>query len=337
MKEKNYSIEFYRVVATLIICFHHFQSKVGIAIISYGFLMVEFFFILSGIFIAQKFESENCHSGSKYFIGRVKRIYPEYILAAVIGIVSYSVIGKFDISKAISEVLMLQNTGLFMGGYNYPCWYISVLVVMSFILYECLKHFKNTFVSVIIPLIVVGGYGYILNGFSEDYGFVWSTQGFIHIPMLRGLCGLSLGIFIFYLSQCSFIHGIKRWLATATEIICLVIIVVGLVTNIFKIQVVGVAVATLLFVTYSKLGFIGSKLLNHKWISYISNYSFSLYLNHGIIANTLDFVNRTYLHLGKQLMIIYLVFVIVYSVITHNIISLLLKKLSFNQSKRVEP
>lgn len=334
MKTKNNAIEFYRIIATLIICVHHFKPTGGLHIFTNGYLMVEFFFILSGLFLAQKFDCESSHSGSKYFFGRLKRLYPEYILAAVIAIASYSFVGKFDVSKSISEILMVQNIGMFFGGYNYPCWYISVLVFAGIILYEALKYGKDLFVKVIAPVVVLGGYTYIIHGMENDAGFIWSTQGCIHVQLLRCICGMLTGIIIYHISKFDFVFKIKKWIWTLLEIICIAVIAIGITTYILKIQIIVLGIIGLVFITYSQCGYIGSKILNFNGVSYVSRYSYSLYVNHGILANVFDVMNRNgYLNIGKAEIPVYMLALIVYSVITHNVISYISKKITEKTNK----
>lgn len=325
MKNKNYAIEFYRILATLVICIHHIQEKCGLGIFTNGDLCVDFFFILSGIFIANSFVKEKEHSGSRYFIQRVKRLYPEYLWAAIVAIVLYGIIGKFKISKALPELFMVQNIGMFEGGYNYPCWYVSTLMFASFVVYELLKYREGLFVKIISPLVVVAGYSYIFVNWTDE--FIWSNQGCIYVPMLRCLCGLSMGVFILYVSRCSFVKSINRIWGTIAEFACLAVISTGLVTNIFSEAVIVSAFAVLAFLTYSQCGILGGKLFNFKGFGYVSAYSYSVYLNHGIMANVLDTLNNSFLHIGKSLIIVYLLAVIVYSIITHKVISLVCKRI----------
>ena len=325
MTKKNYAIEFYRIIATIIICIHHMQGKCGIHIFTNGDLLVDFFFVISGVFLAVSFIKENEHSGSRYFIKRVKRLYPEYLWAAVIAIVSYSIIGKFDINMALPELFLVQNTGMFKGGFNYPCWYLSTMMFASFVIYEFLKYNKDLFVKIISPVLVLGGYGYIFKNWSEE--FIWSTHGFVHIPMLRCICGMTLGVFICYLSKCDFVKKIGKGVGTAAECACIIVAVIGLITDVFSVSIVISALIVLIFVTYNQCGILSSKLFNQKYFGFIGNYSYSVYLNHGIFANFLDTINQSYLHLGKSLLLVYLAAVIVYSIVTHHIISFIVARI----------
>lgn len=326
MKKKNYSIEFYRIIATLVICIHHMQNKVGLELFTHGELFVDFFFIISGMFLAVTYNKEKVHSGSKYFIRRLKRLYPEYILAAFVAIVSYSFVGKFSISKALPELFMVQNLGMFEGGYNYPCWYLSTLIFASFIIYEFLKYKEDLYVRIIAPLLVVGGYGYIVNNLSHD--FIWSSSGCVYVPLLRCVCGMTLGVFVFYLSKCDFVKNINKVIGTIIEIACIAVVGVGITTEVFSPAIIVATFAVIVFITNNQCGLLGKKVLNFKGFSYVSKYSYSVYLNHGILANTMDILNRSVFHIGKSYIVIYLAAVIVYSVITHHVITFIMNKIS---------
>lgn len=331
MTKKNYAIEFYRVIATLIICIHHMQGKCGLSIFTHGDLLVDFFFILSGLFLAGSFIREKEHSGSRYFIKRVKRLYPEYLWAAIIAIISYSIIGKFDVNLALPELFMVQNTGLFSGGFNYPCWYLSTLMIAGFLIYEFLKYNKDLFVKIIAPLLVLAGYTFYFVNWSP--AFIWSTRGCIYIPMLRCICGMTLGVFICYLSKCDFIKRIGKGFGTAAELACLAVAGVGVVTDIFSASVIVSALAVLVFLTYNQCGLLSEKVFNQKCFGFAGGYSYSVYLNHGIFANFLDTVNQSYLHMGKSLILVYLAAVIVYSAVTHHVISFAFGKIENRKKK----
>lgn len=326
MKAKNYSIEFYRIIATLVICVHHMQLKCGLHIFTHGDLFVDFFFMVSGLFLARTFFFEKMHSGTNYFFKRIKRLYPEYLLAAILAIVSYGYAGKFSLSKAIPELLMVQNLGMFEGGYNYPCWYLSVLVFASFIIYQCIRYGKDIFIKAIAPVIIICGYGYISVNLNNP-NFIWETSGAVHIPLLRCFCGLLTGVLIFYASKCDFVKNIKGSFATVIEVICITIIIAGILTEFISIPLTVFSMTGLIFITFTQKGVFSTKVFNHKALSKISNYSYSVYLCHGIFANTLDILNQSVFHLGKPMIIVYLVAVIAYAVISHHVVEFIVKKI----------
>ena len=88
MNKRNYAIEFYRFLFSLIVCIFHFSTYLsdgraaGFPFDS-GYLVVEFFFMLSGIFLAHSAErkqtltlKEKAEASIQYFFQRYTRLYP---------------------------------------------------------------------------------------------------------------------------------------------------------------------------------------------------------------------------------------------------------------------
>ena len=145
--KKNYAVQVYRILCTLIICWHHFQGAVGkIEILKHGYICVEFFFILSGYFLARYFAEEETNGGHStvgYLLHRIKRLYPEYCFAAVVAILIIGIGGhKFTPVKAIAEMLMIQYLGIIGGGIILLAGICRFCCVPVFSYMECLFKIK---------------------------------------------------------------------------------------------------------------------------------------------------------------------------------------------------
>lgn len=78
--ERNYSIDFLKILFALSIACGHFKGSV-----LSSDLIVELFFILSGFFLVNSFYSGKYHGDAlSYTASRLKRIYPYYLLAFLI-------------------------------------------------------------------------------------------------------------------------------------------------------------------------------------------------------------------------------------------------------------
>jgi peptidoglycan/LPS O-acetylase OafA/YrhL len=77
------------VAALAVVGFHLGQVKLEPAIVPYGFLAVDFFFVLSGFVVAHAYENRlrDGLSWQAFFIRRSIRIYPLALLGAVMGLV----------------------------------------------------------------------------------------------------------------------------------------------------------------------------------------------------------------------------------------------------------
>lgn len=94
---------------------------------------------------------------------------------------------------------MLQEVGLFPRGINGPVWYLSVLIVGGGLLYAFAYNFKR-FLSCIAPCIVLFGYTFLVNVTNGNFDEFYTVE-FMRLPLLRGLCGMSLGMLIGALSK----------------------------------------------------------------------------------------------------------------------------------------
>ena len=83
--ERNYSIDFLKILFALSIACGHFKGSV-----LSSDLIVELFFILSGFFLVNSFYSGKYHGDAlSYTASRLKRIYPYYLLAFLILFISF--------------------------------------------------------------------------------------------------------------------------------------------------------------------------------------------------------------------------------------------------------
>lgn len=123
LKEKDRTIEALRFLFMLMICVWHYSNSHEI--LKHGYLGVEFFFILSGVFIYRAQDKPTLASPLEYFIKRWKRFNPKYFGAILI---TYLVIVLPDVVKGKAgikdffgicpDICMLQSVGIFndMGG-----------------------------------------------------------------------------------------------------------------------------------------------------------------------------------------------------------------------------
>ena len=95
-KKRNPNIEFLRFLFCWIVVFYHANfQKIPFG---GGYLGVEFFFILSGVYLGKKLKNESRYKESlgdsltnswKYLWKRIKNIYPFYILSCAVGMLLY--------------------------------------------------------------------------------------------------------------------------------------------------------------------------------------------------------------------------------------------------------
>jgi len=167
--ERNYSIDFLKILFALSIACGHFKGSV-----LSSDLIVELFFILSGFFLVNSFYSGKYHGDAlSYTASRLKRIYPYYLLAFLILFISFKSADLLhpirflsDFANAVPEVLLVQSIGVFSGSINYPLWQLSTLIVASHILFALMTKDDQITLNVICPLTAICSFTYFSNAFG---------------------------------------------------------------------------------------------------------------------------------------------------------------------------
>ena len=206
MKQRNSYIEFVRFVCAILVALYHWKG----GHFSGSYLVVEFFFILSGFFLMRHAERireqsgdmsmERCAQNSiTYLKGRLKVLYPHFIFSFfVLFFIKVFVLQSVSLYhvavNSFWEILFLQNIGLTLAGnlLNPATWFLSSLLIMGYLIYFLLQRYRTAFLYLIAPFSVICGfcYLYMLNG---DLSSVSTILGFTTIGMIKGFVGLSLG------------------------------------------------------------------------------------------------------------------------------------------------
>ena len=131
------------------------------------YIAVDYFFIISGFMLVNSFARKKQSTG-KYIMGRIGKLWPHQLFAFGAFLIYYLCRGSIgsipacvDVTcKHLSEVVPF---GYFMfdpefaGGYayNFPVWYLSVLLVCSLIIYFLLDKCEAALKYVITPVGVL--------------------------------------------------------------------------------------------------------------------------------------------------------------------------------------
>lgn len=227
--KKMNSIEAFRFIFMLMICIWHYK---GTKVLAHGYMAVEFFFILSGVLMFFSSNKEYALGTLDYTMKKVKRFAPDCLLLIAYVNLRHMILPvllgrkELDVSwllQALPESLFLQNTGIYTGGVNFPMWYVSVLLFGGAFVYALLRFNKRLALSIILPMIVLVGYTYIFSMDKSGRVDGFDLHGGIYTPMLRGVCGISLGVvlgYIFVLKK-QYIQCVKTWVIDALGMISL--------------------------------------------------------------------------------------------------------------------
>jgi len=171
-----------------------------------GFIAVEFFFILSGFFLMMQSEQalERRPSALKYSWDKAKKLYPHYIVSFLALFLYLNVAVEHNspsktlerLFRQASEVFMLYGTILSDEKtriYNSMTWYLSVLLIVGYILWALLKEHKAAVLTA-APVVIFWIYAYM--AYTRGNTNNWRTHicfGVLDYAALRGIAGMLLG------------------------------------------------------------------------------------------------------------------------------------------------
>lgn len=206
-KGRNLSIDIMRMIFAVNVFINHSSGLIHpnenvSAYMMFGFLGVEFFFILSGYLMAAKADKESdVEIGSatiRFIYKKVCSYYPYFIIAWIMGM-AVDGIGK-DVKTIVTNILksfpiLFQINMAGFRGYQVlgPTWYLSAMILTMLILYPLLLRFRKDFNLAIAPIIGIFSYGYLFLKVGNLATIEPLDNGFIYTGLIRGVGGISLG------------------------------------------------------------------------------------------------------------------------------------------------
>lgn len=332
--QRSYSVEVWRFVfATSIVIYHsyYFFDKMDITRINVGGRFgVEFFFILSGLLLARKAydlrETQfQWREAANLMLSKLKTIYPYLLVSTAIGIlVSFYATGlngaPIKLLLLIPELLFLSQTGIPTWTPSVVTWYLSSLMICTAIIYPLLRRNYSFFAQYAFPLLSVFLYGHIVNTIGLTKPSAWN--GFFKNGLLRGMAGMMLGAFCFYLiSQLNKIQ-LKNWVVRLMQLSEITIILSVLIWFASKKSVRVDTVFVLLTAVALVFAFNSQRIALTKFPKKLANllgsFSLSLYLAHGIWPRIMLAIFPRSLNLGaKEYLALYFLISIITALIVH--------------------
>lgn len=282
-----------------------------------GALAVEFFFIVSGYFMAVSIEkkyqrgvSEDLGQETWAFLGgKIRSFLPELLASLIIGVFWMQVVWQDHGIRLIVKRLLSQVWEpllLYMAGFSSPGrpingadWYLSTMIIAMLILYPICRKYFSMSTHVIMPAIAIFVFGYFCRVYGKTSG-VLKVTALGYKGMIRAFAGIALGVscypIITALKNREYTKKQRIFLTAAETLLYLGIF--GYMFRYSKKQfdIICLLMITVAFcITCMEKGCL-DHLFSQKICGFLGKYSLLLYLSHHYIAEALGvlFPGRTY-------------------------------------------
>ena len=306
---KNGKIEVLRFLFCISVIFFHCARILNIPIqvnlgsisfnfFSHGYIGVEFFFLVSGYFMAGSVNKKQS-AGACSDLGRetlefmkhkVWGIFPYHIAAFVILFIFSVIIDSWGVTemianlyKSIPGMLFLQKFGFNFYNLNSVEWYISAMFIAMLVLYPLCRRFYSMFVRVIAPFGGLYISGMLIFRYGSMSGASRWVEGIGFACVLRALAMISLGTCVYEMAKAlrerDFTSTVKRIFTTA-EILAYGIVFFYVVCDMpgyLEIHCVLLLMGALTL-TFSGQT-LGTGIFNQGWAYFLGKASLPLYLN----------------------------------------------------------
>ena len=294
LKKRNGTLEFMRFVFCMTIFFYHIgkytygspslNKGVFLALFPHGAMGVEFFFLLTGVFLAQSLDKQlqraekktNVFADTgKYFWKKYISTFPQHIVAFAV-LFGVMVLIHWDMPNwsawdrfcsAIPSLFLVQMTGFMGSPLNHIEWYLSAMLIAILIVYFlCRLNFKVV-TRYVAPVASVGLLVWMCCEFPSLTGVTRPMyiggEMFIYKGDIRALAEILLGTFGYSLGR----YGLAPLSDKAGKSVRIVLTVLEWV------MYIGAVVITLLTLPYGweygALAFIfGGVLLSFSGLTY---------------------------------------------------------------------
>lgn len=314
----NGIISFWKFMFSIMIIVFHLGSKTNYenAILKSGYIGVEFFFIVSGYFMARTAVNvkEDCQNIGeetyKYLLNKIKKFFPYMVTAFFSALFIYIYFNIFnsknEIVNSIWNLFFLEASGVKTTLVIEPAWYLSAMLISMLILYPLIRRYRKNFIYLIAPAIVIfiGGWiSYNCDGVLSKWQFY---TGIAYKGLLRAFFELSLGAILYEISlKVKNINFNKLGKIFLTLIEVLGFISVFIIANsgssrydFFELMLLSISV----IIAFTEKTYFYN-VASNKLFYYLENLSFPIYLNHLWIIDLIQ-IKLGYLGYWKKLAVI---------------------------------
>ncbi|MCM1049233.1 MAG: acyltransferase [Clostridiales bacterium] len=329
MKNRNNIVELMRFLFSLLVVGYHVQMSMNNSEINFfenGAVAVEFFFIISGYFMARSIEKLSAGGDVKigkstlqFMVKKVKGILPIHIIA---NITMLLIILIFEtpaflpkLKRGLPGLLFLQMISFWNESFNealiVPEWYLSAMLLSMIVIFPLVLLLRKKLKTVPASFCALGiiGVFFLISGIMLN-GHI--RQNFIYD--VRASAELIIGMLAYYLSEYVAKHEYGRISLKILRFVeltgyCLPVIL-GLIPISSSLQplcmivtVVGTFVA--ITITFSGKGMQITNDRINGIFGYIGTISLPIYLIHPVMLNLTDYAIHG-ITLGIKMAVVFL-------------------------------
>jgi len=337
--KRNYYVDFLKLIFSIIIVYYHsWMFNGNYSYFERGFYAVDFYFIITGFLFIKSLEKIYNKKTKepigllniKFIFKKIKDILPSIIFVFIIGYFLVFRRSSFDYNVIFSNNIITEFLSLgFLGNgmaINSACWYVSVMVVVLFILFPIVYKYKKNFNYLISPLIIFFSIGicnyfniYINSPLERGYIFI---NGFY-----KGLIFINLGVISYEL--CCYLKNIDltkkiRIIGTVFETLIYIFLIINM-----HYSVAGSYVSAILFtfniaLTFSNISYTAD-LFNSERYQKMGKFGFCLYLSN-IPVRT--FIMAKFAYSYGRMLLVYWILVLIISSLSYFFSQFVIKKIS---------
>lgn len=296
--KRNGKIDLLKFLFAVTIAIYHFNCSADYPheIFNSAYIAVEFFFIVSGYFMAKslsKFDSRSDTNVIKESLVFIKKKYFSFfkyhVFMFIVTVVLW--IPYFDFSlkewliklmKAVPNFFLLKMFGFNSSPWLMAEWYLSSMMIVMFILAPVMIKHRKLYSCYFAPVLslalicFVFGKHQTLNTFADKKDIVW-------LGNLRAFAEISAGCIVYEVSKTGIIEKLSRKLLIATECICYLVAFTYLFRTLDRTLEPSVLIILTAGITISVSEKASLAFLNNKFIYFLGKLSLSIYLCHSIV------------------------------------------------------
>ena len=315
-KQRNNIIELGRFVYSLLVVGYHIQLSYdeedkSVDPFECGALAVEYYFFLSGYFLARSLEKLSLDNKmsfiKKYYTfmkNKIKALLTVHFIAIIAILIIIACCDKKNfvnkLLPGITSIFLVQMAVVYHGNFEkaliVPEWYLSSMIICMLIMVPIFLAFRKLMKGVFVVLILLG----VLAIFAVI--FILITKMKLKPNMIfdmRAWGEMNVSMFSYYLSlyieKQTYSNGINILL----KIVEIVAYCIPVILGIFPISannepicmtITGACAFVAIFITFSKKGnIIKSEKANYIF-GYLGRISLPIYIFHPVIIDLIDYV-----------------------------------------------